>query len=60
MNENITHEEIRNALLILQQVCKAQECECNECPLIYKGLCMGELAPCEWEINAIDRWRAFK
>lgn len=58
MYEKISIEEIRNALLTLQRVCKAADCD--ECPLYFDGECMGERAPEEWNINDPDDWQAFR
>ncbi|MFQ9176567.1 MAG: hypothetical protein ACLS6Q_01385 [Christensenellaceae bacterium] len=58
MNEKVTREEIRNALLTLQRVCKAVGCD--ECPLYFDGGCMGEKAPEDWNINDPDAWQAFR
>lgn len=58
MYEKITKEEIRNALLALQRVCKASGCD--ECPLYFDGECMGTGSPEEWRINDPDAWQAFR
>ena len=58
MYEKISIEEIRNALITLQRVCKAADRD--PCPLYFDGECMVSSPPDLWNINDPDDWQAFR